>query len=68
MGADRMKPRLPRHIIARGAVAVTIANGRVVVCDEHGLILTLHDARVVILNEQEDQSLFGFPDFELHPN
>lgn len=58
-----MHPRSPRHLIARGAVEVIISSGKVVITDEYGLILVLHEARAVLLRHHEDIEIFG----ELNP-
>lgn len=58
-----MQPRSPRHLIARGATEVIIASGRIVIRDEYGLILVLHEARSVLFRHGEDIEIFG----ELNP-
>ena len=54
-----LSPRNPRHLIARGVVEVYIGEGRVVVTDEHGLIVHIHEARNVSLRQPESLEIFG---------
>ena len=54
-----LSPRNPRHLIARGVVEVYIGEGRVVVTDEHGLIVHIHEARNVSLRQADELEIFG---------
>lgn len=55
----RGNPRAPRHLIAQGTVTVVIQSGSVVVRDDYGLVVHIHDARAVILREQTDTTVYG---------
>jgi len=52
-------PRSPRHIIAQGTLRISISLGKVVVTDDHGLIVHVHDARAVVIHEASETVIYG---------
>ena len=51
--------RRPIHLLARGAISISILGDELVVKDEHGLLVRIHSAKAIALDWNGHQEIYG---------
>lgn len=55
-----MKPTRPCYnLLARGPVEIIICDDKIILRDEHGLLVKIHSAKAVMFDWQGERELFG---------
>lgn len=51
--------RQPLNLLARGAVEIIILADKLIIRDEHGLLLKVHSAKMILFDWQGEREIYG---------